>query len=322
MEPIVSEIAVPARNSQFRLEDGKVTVVTKAKSGWAVDVPAAAEAINDAVLNGDPSVTLTITKVKPEYTDSYRSKIKVNDVLAEASTYYGNSSEPRRRNVETAVRLETGWLIPPDGVFSYAEFIGGVTKEQGFVTGYGIVADGAGGVTTAPVIGGGICQVSTTMFQAGFWAGMDIVERYTHPYWIGTYGEAPSGMKGLDAMVNIEEHGSLDLKLRNTTGNWIAIVLQADGERVSAQVLGTNAGWTVELEGPTITNVVTPSSDFLYTESSELPAGQELQVESAQEGFDASIRRVIKQDGEIVGETVISGTYGASRNTILRGTGT
>ncbi len=322
LEPITADVNVEGRDARFRLDDGEVRVVEKATTGRAVDIEQTVALINEAVLDGAPSITLPIVRVDPTYTDADRSTIKVEDLLGESSTYYGNSSDPRRRNVEQAVKLETGWLIPPDGIFSYNDYIGQVTEEQGFVTGFGIVSNGAGGVTTAPVIGGGICQVSTTIFQAGYWAGLEIVERWTHPYWINTYGEAPRGMKGLDAMVNIEEDWSLDLRLRNTTGNWIAVVVRADGERVSSQILGTNPGWSIDVQGPVITNVETPSPELIVTESSELPIGQELQVESAQEGFDASIRRVITDsDGQVIDDSTIAGTYSASHNTILRGTG-
>ncbi len=144
------------------------------------------------------------------------------DILGQSQTYYGNSSDPRRNNVERATEIEDGWLIPPDGIFSYAEFMGLVDEANGFVTGYGIVADPNGGVTTAPVIGGGICQVSTTIYQAAFWAGLPIVERWAHPYWLQGYGQAPYGMQGLDAMVNIEPGWALDLKFKNTTTTWIS----------------------------------------------------------------------------------------------------
>ena len=148
------------------------------------------------------------------------------------------------------VEIEDGWLIPPDGVFSYAEFMGLVDEANGFVTGYGIVADPNGGVTTAPVIGGGICQVSTTIFQAAFWAGLPIVERWAHPYWLRGYGQAPYGMQGLDAMVNIEPDWALDLKFKNTTGNWIALVMVADGENVHAEIRGTDPGWEIDVPEP------------------------------------------------------------------------
>ncbi len=200
-----------------------------------------------------------------------------------------------------------------------------MTADQGFVTGFGIVDDGAGGVTTAPVIGGGICQVSTTIFQAAFWAGMQIDERYSHPYWIQTYGEPPRGMKGLDAMVNIDElNGTLDFKFTNTTGNWIAVQVIDDGTVLTARILGTDPGWTVDVEpAGTITDVVKPDTSTQYTDSPELPDGTKLQVEYAQEGFTATIRRTVTdRDGKVIADGDLVGTYGASENTILRGTGT
>jgi vancomycin resistance protein YoaR len=323
LQPLLDQIYVPAKDAQFRLVDGRVEVVGEAQTGIEVDVDDAVKKVSNAAFGHKTEITLKVHKVKPDYPASYRPKIELNDLLGDSSTYYGTSSEPRRHNVEHAVELENGWLVPPDGIFSYDEWLGNVTKDNGFVTGFGIVADGnTGGVTTAPVVGGGICQVSTTIFQAAFWAGMPIVERWQHPYWLTTYGEPPRGMKGLDAMVNIEEDAqSLDMKFQNTTGDWIAVVVQADGEYVTAQIFGTNPGWDVEVSDPTITNIVTPPSDVRYTDSEELPAGEELQVEHAQDGFDASIHRTVSKDGELVDDLTLESSFAPSRDTFLRGTG-
>jgi vancomycin resistance protein YoaR len=244
------------------------------------------------------------------------------DVLGQSQTYYGDSSDPRRENVERASQIEDGWLIPPDGVFSFAEFMGLVNEANGFVTGYGIVADENGGVTTAPVIGGGICQVSTTIYQAAFWAGLPIVERWAHPYWIRTYGQPPYGVQGLDAMVNIEPDWALDLKFRNNTGDWIALVMVADGENVSAEIRGTNPGWEIDVPEPTVTDVIEPEDEMVFYDSTELPRGEELQVEHAREGFTSTITRTVRDaDGNIVDEYSYESTYSASRNTTLRGVG-
>jgi vancomycin resistance protein YoaR len=323
LQPVIDQIYVPAVDATFRLIDGRVTVVEDAQTGREVDVDNAIEKITTAASKHETSINLLVRKVKPDYPASFRPEIELNDLLGDSATYYGTSSDPRRHNVEHAVGLENGWLVPPDGIFSYDEFLGEVTKDAGFVTGFGIVADEEqGGVTTAPVVGGGICQVSTTIFQAAFWAGMPIVERWQHPYWLTTYGDPPRGMKGLDAMVNIEDDWSLDMKFQNTTGDWIAVVVTADGEYVRSEVWGTNPGWDVEVTGPEITNVVSPGTEMTYADSPELPAGQELQVEHAQEGFDTSIHRVVSKDGEVIDDYVLESSFAPSRNTTLRGTGT
>src|SRR5947207_1158555 len=80
---------------------------------------------------------------------------------------------------------------PPE-VFSFNEAVGPTTLATGFRVGYGITSNGDR-PQTVPSVGGGICQVATTVFQAAFWAGLPFVERHYHLYWISRYGVAPSG---------------------------------------------------------------------------------------------------------------------------------
>ncbi|MBA2470225.1 MAG: VanW family protein [Chloroflexia bacterium] len=322
LTPLQEDLYIEREDAQFRLVDDQVKFQSEAKQGREVDMDGSVNAVLDAVTDGEPQAALVMTMLEPTYTAADRSAISLPNVLGQSQTYYGNSSDPRRNNVERATEIEDGWLIPPDGVFSYAEFMGLVDEANGFVTGYGIVADPEGGVTTAPVIGGGICQVSTTIYQAAFWAGLPIVERWAHPYWLEGYGQAPYGMQGLDAMVNIEPDWALDLKFENNTGNWIALVMVADGENVHAEIRGTDPGWVVDVAEPVVTDVVKPSETMIYTDSPELPRGEELQVEHAREGFTSTITRTVRDgDGNVIDEYVLESTYAASRDTTLRGTG-
>jgi len=322
MSPLQETLYLKAQEAQFRLVDGSIRFQSEARQGREMDMDASVESVVEAISSGDPEAPITVHVIEPTYTSESRSDISLPDVLGVSQTYYGSSSEPRRHNVERAVELEDGWLIPPGGIFSFAAFSGLITEDNGFVTGFGIVADPSGGVTTAPVIGGGICQVSTTIYQASFWAGMKVVERWAHPYWLESYGQAPYGMRGLDAMVNIEPDWALDLKFENTTGNWIAIVMSADGENVHAEIRGTNPGWEIDVPEPEITNVVKPSDEMHFTDSPELPKGQELQVERAKDGFTSTITRTVRdEDGNVIDEYTHESTYAASRNLTLRGTG-
>jgi vancomycin resistance protein YoaR len=322
LEPLQADLDVPVREAKFRLIDGQIKFQEEARQGREVDVEESVAAITGAIMNGDDGAGLVLNSLEPTYTGADRDSIVLEDVLGQSQTYYGTSSEPRRHNVERATELENGWLIPPDGLFSYAEIMGLVDEANGYVTGFGIVADPNGGVKTAPVIGGGICQVSTTIYQAAFWAGLPIEERWAHPYWINSYGEAPYGMQGLDAMVNIEPGWALDLKFRNNTGNWIALVMVADGEYVRAEILGVNPGWAIDVSDPVISDIVEPTGGMIFTDTPELPKGQELQVEHARDGFTATITRVVRDsDGNIVDEYSYSSEYSASRDRTLRGTG-
>ena len=319
---VAAEIERPAADARFRIVDGRITVVAEAKTGRALDLDAGLRDIAAAFGKPAPTVRLKVSDVKPKFTAADLPKIKLNEeILGESTTYYGQSSDPRRQNVERAAQLEGGWLVAPGGVFSYVENVGQIDESTGFATGFGIVADEGGGITTAPVIGGGICQVSTTIFQAAFWAGMPIVERVQHPYWLTSYGQPPSGMTGLDAMVNVEDDWSLDMKFQNTTDGWIAVLVQGDGVNLTAKIVGTNPGWDIEVSDPEITNLVPKVEKMVYTDSPELPQGQELQVETAQDGFDVAISRVVTKDGEVIDDLTLSSSFLPARNMTLRGTG-
>ncbi len=323
LSSLFSSVEVPVVEPVLRYVDGKITFEREGQTGISVDEEKTVANVVASLLGGEPEAELVLVESSPQLSDEAIADIELEDVLAESSTYYGDSSEARRHNVETAAELQAGWLIAPGAQFSFAEFIGDVDEDAGFVTGFGIVDDpSTGGVTTAPVVGGGICQVSTTIFQAAFWAGLQIDERYSHPYWIQAYGEPPRGMQGLDAMVNIEESGSLDLKFTNTTEHWIAIDVVADGTTVNVKIRGVDPGWNVEVSQPTIYNEIEPTTETRYTDSPELPEGDQLQVEYAQPGFTSEITRTITaEDGELLDVSTIVGTYAPSQNTILRGTG-
>ena len=327
LRPVAEQIDKPGNEPVLKYVDGEVKIHKKGRSGRVVDIDGSVERVSNAVQGGHATTKLEIIDQTPTIDAEAIAKITLPDTLGESSTYYGTSSEPRRQNVERAVELETGWLVAPGEMFSYVENIGAVDEENEFVTGLGIVADGAGGITTAPVVGGGICQVSTTIFQSAFWAGLQIVERTPHPYWIQSYGEPPTGMKGLDAMVNVEtdpnaEAITLDMVFRNTTDDWIAVIMTADGENITSKILGRATGWTIEVDGPEIDNIKAPDSEPIYQDSPELAPGEERQVETAQEGFDASVvRRVLDRDGILLETYSVTSTYGPAYNRILRGTG-
>jgi vancomycin resistance protein YoaR len=134
-------------------------------------------------------------------------------------------------------------------------------------------------------------------------------------------------MKGLDAMVNIETEPSewattLDMRFVNTTDHWIAIEMVADGANVTSRILGTDPGWDVEVTGPEVDEIVKPDPTPIRQDSPEIPAGEERQVETAQDGFDAEIKRVVRdKDGNVIDDYTVTSTYSATSNRILVGTG-
>jgi len=310
-----------AVKQQDDARDGQIVVAQPERTGRTIDIDRGVKDIAAAFTSARPEVRLAVQTVEPEWTAADLGSIVLgNDILGEGGTWYGDSSAPRRNNVEVAAGLQSGWLVPPGGEFSYAQNIGPVDETQGFQTGFGIVQDGDQFVTS-PVVGGGICQVSTTIYQAAFWAGLPFTERYQHPYYLRLYGEGPTGMPGLDAMVNIDPVWTLDMKFRNTTGNWIAVIAIPDGQNLWTRIIGTDPGWDVSVSDPVITNRVTADPEMHYLDSPELPDGQEMVVEAASDGFDVSIERTVSKDGEVIDDYTVSSSFTPSRNLTLRGTG-
>jgi hypothetical protein len=97
--------------------------------------------------------------------------------------------------------------------------------------------------------------------------------------------------------------------------------MTADGENISSKILGTATGWSIEVDGPVIGNIKAPDAEPIYQDSPELAPGEERQVETAQEGFDATVvRRVLDRDGILLETYSVTSTYGPAYNRILRGT--
>ncbi len=318
-----AEFDIPVQDARWRIIDGKIQLAVQESKGRELDLDKGVEEAVAAFIAEETEIELDVRTINPKWTAKDGASITLgDDVLGEGGTWYGDSSDARRQNVELGSSYISGWLVPPDGVFSFADSSGLITEERGFMTGLGIVDDGNGGFTTAPVVGGGICQVSTTLFQAAFWAGLPFEERYQHPYYLPAYGQAMTGLPGLDAMVNIEPDWSVDLKFRNTTGDWIAVVMIADGAMVYARIVGTDPGWEVVVPEPTIDNEVKAPTDTLYTDSPELPLGTERVVEVAQDGFDVTINRTVRDGGKVILQDSIFSSFNPSRYTVMRGTGT
>ena len=238
------------------------------------------------------------------------------DRLGSAQTSYAGSIPERAWNVELAAKRLDGTKVPPGGVFSFNQAVGPTTLKAGFKIGYGItIKDDR--PETVPSVAGGICQVATTVFQAAYWAGFPFVERHHHLYWIPRYGQPPSGRTGFDATV---DDPGVDLRFRNTTDDWIRLNSWFDGAHVGFVIRGVDPGWDVEVGKPRLSDVVKTSPEVVRQEDPTMPAGRQLDVEHAEDGFKVTVGRLVKLDGKVIDEYVFTNSYRPSRNVVLVGT--
>jgi vancomycin resistance protein YoaR len=311
-----------ASDARFRMVNGAPTRVAEAKEGFKVNVdkslPVALAAIESYTGGDRLQVDLSVDVTEPSLKDADISAINTPDLLGTGQTSYAGSSAERAWNVGLGTRRVDGALIPPGGTFSTVEAIGDLTLAAGFKMGYAIVHTDAG-LTTVPAEAGGICQVATTLFHSVFWAGLPVVERNWHSYWISTYGRKPSGLQGLDATIAPPEK---DFRFKNTTGNWILVKATADGTNVTFQLYGVNTGWKVSVSGPVISSPVKTSTAPITEYSDQLPAGKKVLVEHAQDGFRASITRTVTDgSGNVIDKWTAKSVYAPAHNRYLVGTG-
>ena len=311
-----------AADARFRLVGGAPKRISAGTDGLKVDVVRSLDVALKAIENykgGDRlQVELVVDVTKPKVSNADVANINTPDLLGKAQTSFQGSSPERAWNVTLGAKNIDGALIPPDGVFSTVDTVGDLTLDAGFKMGYMIVTTGAG-VTTVPAEAGGICQVSTTLFQAVFWSGLPMVERNWHSYWIASYGVAPSGLKGLDATIAPPEK---DFRFKNTTGNWVLLRTSAEGGILSVKVYGVSPGWKVTASEPVITNIVKTDPAPITEKTDALPEGKTVLVERAQDGFTSVITRTVKdKDGKVIDTWVAKSRYSPARNRTLVGTG-
>ncbi len=224
----------------------------------------------------------------------------ITQLVAQGITYFKGSSATRIQNIKVAASKFHGIFIEPGATFSFNEFLGDVSPEEGYEKAL-IIYEGR----TIEGVGGGVCQVSTTAFRAAFEAGFPIVERWPHAYRVSWYekGFGP----GLDATVFAP---LVDLKFINDLPYHLLIETytnEKDGI-LTFKFYSTSDGRKVTIEKPVITNVV-PHGPDIYEEDPTLPPGAVKQVDWAVDGADVTVWRTVERDGVVVSKDKVFTRY-------------
>lgn len=296
---------------------GQLVVTEPPRDGTELQREAAIAQINE-VFSGNvdsDTISLPITTTPAPEVPADLASLGLSQVFSEASTSYAGSIPERKHNIELAASLLNGALIMPGQTFSFNSEIGSTSIDAGFQIGYGI-ANQDGVLRTVPSVAGGICQVSSTVFQPVFASGYAINERYTHAYWISSY--TYNGMVGLDATV--DEASGLDFRWTNDSEFPVLLQAVADGSNFTVRLIGQKPNWEVELKEPIITNIQWADKDAVHYEpDTSLEPGQTLSIEHAEDGFDVRIVRIVRLPDGTERHWDVTTTYGMARNVVLVG---
>jgi len=306
------------QNPKFVFENGKVTEFQPALDGIKVDSQTLknqiAEKLDELYLSSEKSIELTIpvAKTLPEITIEKVNNLGIKELIGRGTSTYFHSIPGRVHNVSLAATRINGTLVKPGETFSFNQVLGDVSAFTGYQQAYII----SGGKTILGD-GGGVCQVSTTLFRAVLDAGLPVNERQSHAYRVSYYeqGSPP----GFDATVYSP---SPDLKFTNDTPAYILIEATADTKNysLSFDLYGTSDGRISSLSKPVVTNVSAPPED-LYQDDPTLPTGTIKQIDWKAWGAKVTFNYSVKRDGqEIYNKTFIS-NYKPWQAVYLRGTG-
>ena len=281
--PVVREEAV---NASFKHDGSKVWVVA-GKNGTQLDRERTAEAITAATLrSGSRSVEASVKVLEPALTSEKAKTMGIKQRLSSYTTTYKGNAD-RQTNVKMATKYATNVILAPGEGYDFDKQVGPRTPKRGFKEATGIVGPGQ----LEDVLGGGICQVSTTMFNAvaSGKAGLKIVERHNHSIYISHYP------KGRDATVTA---GGKNLRFVNDTKNHIWITGESNGVTTTIQVWGTDQGrkteWTIGDFYDIVEIVTTSSLD------PTVKPGQSSLVQSGQKGQMLKTTRVVTENGKVL----------------------
>lgn len=255
---IAENVGVPAQNGLLQPDGNGVAMWEDGVAGRAMDIPSVAQAIVDAATSperSDRSVTLTYIDLPPEVRAETLNNLGLTKLLARGGSSFEGSPEARRENVHVAAGHVSRTLIPPRSDWSFNESLGAITSENGFVEGHSIQ-----GNWFVDDIGGGVCQISTTVFRAALFAGFRFPEWHYHAFRIPFY-ELDGSPPGIDAAIfqpNTPDDQELDLVIRNPSDSWAFIQTLVDGDHVTAELYGTPLDYETVVDPPKIGDPIAP----------------------------------------------------------------
>lgn len=268
-------------------------------NGVNFDLEAAKEMLKEDKEEYEIKLIITV----PNVTTDKMGTEAFPDMLSTFSTKYDASNVPRTTNLKLAMAKLDGVVVSPGEVFSYNKTLGKRTAEAGYKE-----AGGYAGGKVVQTLAGGICQISSTLYDAVVYANLDIVERHNHMFLAGYVGA------GKDATV---VYGSLDFQFKNTRNYPIMIKTSIGNGIAKIDIYGIRE--EVEYQVEISTQILSYNTyRVIYEEDSTLPAGTERVTQNGMNGCKSITYKVLKLNGNEVSRTVLSSDSYDPMNKIVK----
>ena len=311
LEEQCAEYYIPSVNNTITRVDGQF-VIEEGQAGERVNVEESLNQIYEYITNGwdyqDASIDLAIDVSEPK--GSVEDLQKMTDVLGTFTTSYSTSSPSRCKNIENGARLINGTLLYPGDEFSTYDTIKPFTEANGYYP--------AGSYMNGKVVdslGGGICQVSTTLYNAVLLSELEVTERHNHSMIIAYV--KPS----MDAA--IAESSGKDFRFVNSWENPIYIEGVTQGKQITFTIYGVeqrDPSHVVRYESETLST--THPDHEIITPASGQGVGY-ISVESAHVGYTAQLWKIVEENGvEVSREVINKSSYKVSPRSAVVGVNT
>jgi vancomycin resistance protein YoaR len=212
--------------------------------GITVNGGAFAEAVASGFLGGDDSIDIPVVVIHPDIDSDNLDALGITDLLGSGDSNFAYGVAGRDENVRLAAQYLNGTLVAPGEDFSFNGAIGEITAERGFQEALVVQGESVG-----RDVGGGVCQISTTVFRAALYAGMPITEWYQHSFRLPNY-EYDGWPPGFDASIlqagpNPAEWA--DFRFENYTDSWLFVESYVSYPNVYVNIYGSGDGRTVDI---------------------------------------------------------------------------
>lgn len=304
---IAKEINIPVKNATVERKNGQF-VVTKENTGYEIDSAKILNEVMEAIKNFDfgKEIVFEINITQPQYTAADFAEI--DHIIGSYSSNYSGGDNNRIANLKTACEKINGVVIYPDEVFSNNEKFNPCTEENGWKS--------AGTIVNGKIedsIGGGMCQISSSLYMAALEAELEIVERHNHSLKVGYMPYAYDATLAGDYK---------DLKFKNNTDKPLYIEAFTTDSQVIIRIYGKeihNSARKLEFENKLIETKQPSEPKIEYT--NELPEGTEKVDVTALEGKTYELYKKVYENGQLI-ETVKINTsvYLPRQQVILKGT--
>ncbi len=226
-------------DASLTLQDQKVTAFALSQNGVELKIDESAQKISQEILRGQKKIELAVEETPPQISTQTIDTLGLNSLLAQGTSNFAGSPKNRIHNIGVGATKISGTLLKPDQEFSFLETIGEIGAEQGYLPELVIKNN-----KTIPEYGGGLCQISTTLFRAAVNAGLKITERYPHAFPVKYYNP-----QGFDATI-YPPHP--DLRFLNDTPAHILIQSKIEGTKITFEIYGSKDARETKVIGPTI----------------------------------------------------------------------